>query len=156
MLFKFVCIILGRSESKTGRNDALNSRIIGQVQEKRDSIQAAIRLEIFFEKSRGFHVHSHCSENNREIVLVSVMHVLCWPNQASLSYNLSSNLQRVPVIVAKNNAVNRRSIMIEPRYVANQPPRRSEFSDHEQSRSSCQWSKYRSGSSLQGRCESRD
>lgn len=69
--------------------------VVGQVQEKSHTFQTAVLLEISGEESSGFQIYTHSSENNGEVVLMSIMCALIryalLLNQTSLSTNLGSN-----------------------------------------------------------------
>jgi hypothetical protein len=70
-------------------------RIVGQIQEQSDTFQTSILLEIPGEETSSFQVDTHSSENNREILFVSIMCTLIRDtlllHQTGLSTNLSSD-----------------------------------------------------------------
>mmetsp|Transcript_7875 Transcript_7875/g.13507 ORF Transcript_7875/g.13507 Transcript_7875/m.13507 type:complete len:340 (-) Transcript_7875:546-1565(-) len=85
--------VLGGSEGKTRRNDTLNSRIVGQIQEKGHALHGPIFLEVLLEKSGGLHVHTHSGEHNGEVVLVRVHDAFSvMLNQTGLPTDLGRNL----------------------------------------------------------------
>jgi hypothetical protein len=51
-------------------------RVVGQVHEQGDSIQTTVLLEVLLEEPSSLHVDTHGTENNREVVGVSVMYTL--------------------------------------------------------------------------------
>ena len=94
MLLELVRIIFRGGESQAGRDDALDSRIVSQIQEQRHSIQRAVFLEVLFEKSGGLHVDTHGRKIHWEVVLVAVVYILRWAlDKTSLPHNLRRNLQ---------------------------------------------------------------
>ena len=67
-------------------------RVIGQIQEECNTAHAAVLFEVSCEESTCLQVDTHSTEDDREVVLVPIVNVLCWPHQASLSANLSGDL----------------------------------------------------------------
>lgn len=93
MLLELISVVLGSGERQTRRDDSFDSRVICQVQEERNAVQAPVLFKVLLEEARGFHVHTHSGEYDREVVLVAVEDVLGWPfHKASLSDNLGGNL----------------------------------------------------------------
>src|SRR5712664_3391824 len=93
MFLELVSIVFSGGERQTGRNDTLDRRIICQVQEESNAVQTPVLFKVLLEEARGFHVHTHSSEHDREVVLVAVENVLGGPfHKASLSDNLGGNL----------------------------------------------------------------
>lgn len=88
--------ILEDSQSNKADNQAAEAnvrRIVGQVEEESDTLHTAILLEIPGEETGSFHVHTHSSEDDREILLMSIMHVLGGlGDQTGLTTDLSGNL----------------------------------------------------------------
>ena len=87
----------GEEESSKleSQNAQHSRRIVGQVQEQRNSIQGSVLLEILFEESSSLHVDSHSSEDDREVILVSVVDSLggSWTlDETSLSTDLGGDL----------------------------------------------------------------
>lgn len=69
-------------------------RIIGQVQEESDTFHGAVLFEILLEEAGGFHVDTHSTENDGEVVFVTIVDVLGGAkllNQTSLTTDLSSD-----------------------------------------------------------------
>lgn len=87
MLLELIRKILRRSESQSWRNDTFDAAIIrslskrllnlrgigSKVDEESTVADRSTLLKVLFEESRGFHVHSHGSKNDREIILVPIM-----------------------------------------------------------------------------------
>lgn len=95
MLLKLVGVVLRSGECQSGRDDTLDCGVVRKVEEERDTIETAVRLEVLLEESRGFHVDTHRRKHDGEVVLMTIVHVLRGTlDQASLSYNLCSNLGR--------------------------------------------------------------
>jgi hypothetical protein len=93
MFLELVSIVFSGGECQTGRNDTLDRWVICQVQEERDAVQTPVLFKVLLEEARSFHVHTHSSEHDREVVLVAVENVLGRPfHKASLSDNLGGNL----------------------------------------------------------------
>lgn len=94
MLFQLIRIILGCRQCQSRRDNTLNRRVISQVQEQSDSVQTAVGLEVFSEETCCFHVDTHCSKDDREVVFMTVMHVLSRPlYETRLSNNLCCDLE---------------------------------------------------------------
>ena len=51
-------------------------RIVGQVEEESHTVETAILLKVLSEETRRLHVDSHGSEDDREIVFMSVVDAL--------------------------------------------------------------------------------
>jgi hypothetical protein len=67
-------------------------RIVGKVQEKRNSFHASILFKVFGEEAARFQVDTHSSEDNGEVLFMVVMNSLCWFRyETGLSANLGSN-----------------------------------------------------------------
>mmetsp|Transcript_17892 Transcript_17892/g.29922 ORF Transcript_17892/g.29922 Transcript_17892/m.29922 type:complete len:233 (-) Transcript_17892:533-1231(-) len=79
--------VLGRGEGKTRSNDTLNGRIIGKIQEKGGTLHGTRFFEVISEKSRSFHVHTHGSEYNGEILLMAI-HAILQTHKGSLTTDL--------------------------------------------------------------------
>src|ERR1700761_7987296 len=93
MLLELVSIVFSGGERQPGRNDTLDRRVICQVQKECDTVQTPVLFKVLLEEARGFHVHTHSSEHDREVVLVAVENVLGGPfHKAGLSDNLGGNL----------------------------------------------------------------
>ena len=68
-------------------------RVVGQVQEQRDTLHTAVLLEVAREETTSLHVHTHGGEHDREVLLVSVMDVLGGlVDQTGLATDLGGNL----------------------------------------------------------------
>lgn len=93
MLLKLVRIIFRSCKCETWRDDALNGGIIGKIKEEGDAVQTAVRFKVLLEEACGLHVNTHRSENDGEVVFVSIVHVLGGSlDQACLTHDLRSNL----------------------------------------------------------------
>jgi hypothetical protein len=67
-------------------------RVVGQVQEQSDSLHTAVLLKVASEKSGGFQVDTHGTEDDGEVLLVVIVDTLGRLDQTGLSTNLSGNL----------------------------------------------------------------
>ena len=100
MLFELISIVFGGGERQARCDDSLDRRIICQVQEERDAVQAPVLFKVLLEEACGFHVHTHSSEHDREVVLVAVENVFGRPfHKASLSDDLGGNLTNHPSLI---------------------------------------------------------
>lgn len=96
VLLQLISVVFGSRQSKTRGDDTLNSmlplvvsskdalwihqnvrRVIGQVQEQSDTLHTTILLEVASEEPASFHVDTHGSENDREVLLVTIVDALC-------------------------------------------------------------------------------
>jgi hypothetical protein len=101
MLFELISIVFGGGERQAGCDDAFDRRVICQVQEESDAVQAPVLFKVLFEEACGFHVHTHSSEHDREVVLVAVENVFGRPfHKASLSDDLGGNLTNHPSLIS--------------------------------------------------------
>ena len=70
-------------------------RIVGEVQEECNTLQTAVFLKVAGEETGSFQVNTHSTEDDREILLVTVMNALVSDalllDEASLSANLGSD-----------------------------------------------------------------
>ena len=67
--------------------------IIGQVQKQGHSLHTAILLEVTSKETTGFHVNTHGSEDNREVLLVIIVDTLRrLLDQTGLTTDLRGNL----------------------------------------------------------------
>ena len=93
MLLKLVRVVLSRGERKTGRDDTLDRGVIREVEEERNAVETTVLLEVLLEETCSFHVHTHGSEDNGEVVFVAVMHVFGRTlDKTCLPHDLRSNL----------------------------------------------------------------
>ena len=100
MLLELISIVFGGGERQAGCNDALDRRVICQVQEESDTVQTPVLFKVLLEEACGFHVHTHSSEHDREVVLVAVENVFGRPfHKASLSDDLGGNLTKPSVLI---------------------------------------------------------
>ena len=58
----------GGRERDAGRDDALDRRVVGEVEEQHGALEAAVLLKVLLEKVRGLHVDAHGGEDDRELV----------------------------------------------------------------------------------------
>lgn len=92
---------------------------------------AADLLEIRLEETGGFHVHTHSTEHNTEVVIVVIRHILTL-HQTSLTSNLRANLQGRTAMTTQCGKRNqsRTQATNALRCVADQQQRTEESSDH--------------------------
>ena len=69
-------LLLCSSKSETRSNNTLNSGIISKIEEKNDFLHGTIGLEILSEESSNLHVHTHCTENDGEVIIRMVENIL--------------------------------------------------------------------------------
>ena len=70
-------------------------RVRSQIDEKGTVGDSSTLLKVLLEEPGGFHVNTHSSEDDREIVLVTIVNTLgcSWSiDQTGLSTNLGSNV----------------------------------------------------------------
>ena len=71
-------------------------RIVGEVQEKGSAAETAILFEVAGEETSSFQVHTHRTEDDREVVLMSIVRTLVCDtlllDKTGLSADLSGNL----------------------------------------------------------------
>mmetsp|Transcript_7860 Transcript_7860/g.10304 ORF Transcript_7860/g.10304 Transcript_7860/m.10304 type:complete len:283 (+) Transcript_7860:776-1624(+) len=89
MQITFICQILSSSQSKTGRNNTLNGRVIGQVQEQSSTLHGTGLFKVTAEETGGFHVHTHGTKHDGKVFFVSI-HGVFLLHQRGLTGNLSS------------------------------------------------------------------
>ncbi len=87
----FVGKVLSSCEGETGSDNALDGGIVCQVHEQHDTVHGAVDLEIGLEESSGLSVDSHCRENDGEVRVVVIEHVLSF-HQRCLPTDLSTDL----------------------------------------------------------------
>lgn len=93
MLLQLISIIFSSCEGQAGCDNTLDSWVIRQVQEERDTVQTAILFEVLLEEPSSLHVDTHGREHHGEVVFVSIVDVFRGAfDQAGLSYDLCSNL----------------------------------------------------------------
>lgn len=63
---------LGGGQRQTRRDDSLNGRVVGQVQEEAHVLHGAVLLEVLLEEPGRLHVDTHGREHDGEVVLVVV------------------------------------------------------------------------------------
>ncbi|EZA62788.1 hypothetical protein X777_07604 [Ooceraea biroi] len=63
---------LGRRQSETRRDDSLDRRVVGQIQEEAHVLHGAVLLEVLLEETSGLHVDTHRRKHDGEVVLVRV------------------------------------------------------------------------------------
>jgi hypothetical protein len=83
--------MLSGGKSKSWGDDSLNGGIVGVIHEKNGSIHGAINLEVGLEESSSFQVDSHSRENNGEVFITVIKHILTF-DEGSLSTDLGTNL----------------------------------------------------------------
>lgn len=93
MLLQLISVVLRSRQGQSWGDDSFNSRVVGVVQEQGDTIQRPVLLEIGLEEASSLHVDTHCGEDDREVVFVSIVHILSWAlDETGLATNLSGNL----------------------------------------------------------------
>eukprot|EP00050_Salpingoeca_kvevrii_P005899 m.286285 g.286285 ORF g.286285 m.286285 type:complete len:410 (+) comp11542_c0_seq1:188-1417(+) len=93
VLLALVREVLGRRERQTRRNDTLDGRVVGKVEEERDTLHGAVLLEVLLEKAGRLHVDTHGSEHNGKRLVAGVTRaVAAVLDKAGLTANLGSNL----------------------------------------------------------------
>mmetsp|Transcript_19577 Transcript_19577/g.35526 ORF Transcript_19577/g.35526 Transcript_19577/m.35526 type:complete len:303 (+) Transcript_19577:852-1760(+) len=85
-----VCQVLSSGKRETWCNNTFNGRIIGQVKKEGSTLHGTTFLEIGTEETSSFHVHSHGTEHNGEILLMAIHGVLLL-NKRGLTGNLGSD-----------------------------------------------------------------
>ena len=83
--------VLGGGKGETGGNDTLNGGIVGKVEEKGRALHGTGFLEVGAEETGGFHVHAHGTEDDGEVLLVSIDGVLLL-DERGLTGNLGGDL----------------------------------------------------------------
>jgi hypothetical protein len=71
--------------------------IVCQIQKESDSLHGAILFKVLFKESSRFHVHTHCTKHDGEVVFVAIMDILSrgeFLNETCLTTDLSSNLTK--------------------------------------------------------------
>mmetsp|Transcript_2828 Transcript_2828/g.6092 ORF Transcript_2828/g.6092 Transcript_2828/m.6092 type:complete len:274 (+) Transcript_2828:2106-2927(+) len=86
----FVGKVLRCGESQTRGNNTFNGRIVGQVQEQRSTLHSTTFFEIGTEETSGFHIHTHGTKDNTEILFVCIHGILLF-DERSLARNLCGN-----------------------------------------------------------------
>lgn len=86
-------ILLQIVSNHSSQTHHLDSRwVIGQIQEECDSFHTAILFEISSEETTSLHIDTHCSENDREVVLMTIVNIFGGlVDQTSLTTYLCSN-----------------------------------------------------------------
>ena len=83
-------LLLCSSKSETRSNNTLNSGIISKIEEKNDFLHGTIVLEILSEESSNFHVHTHCTENDGEVIIRMIEDILSL-NERCLTHDLCTD-----------------------------------------------------------------
>ena len=83
-------LLLCSSKSETRSNNTLNSGIISKIEEKNDFLHGTIGLEILSEESSNFHVHTHCTENDGEVIIRMIEDILSL-NERCLTHDLCTD-----------------------------------------------------------------
>jgi hypothetical protein len=79
--------------SDVDRNSQVYSRrVVRQVQEQGDTLHTAVLLEISCEETARLQVDTHGTENDGEVVCVSVVYALVDPSRSTDQTGLSANL----------------------------------------------------------------
>ena len=91
MLLARVREVLGRRESEAGCDDSLDGGIVCQVHEEHDVLHGTVLLEVVPEESCRLHVDTHSAEDDAEVLLRVIHHILAF-DQRCLSTHLGSSL----------------------------------------------------------------
>mmetsp|Transcript_7110 Transcript_7110/g.17954 ORF Transcript_7110/g.17954 Transcript_7110/m.17954 type:complete len:561 (+) Transcript_7110:182-1864(+) len=83
--------VLRRGQRQARRHDALDRRVVGQVQEEHDVLHGAVLLEVVAEEACRLHVHTHGAEDDAEVIRRVVQHVLAL-DQRGLTADLRRDL----------------------------------------------------------------
>jgi hypothetical protein len=93
VLLELVGVVFGRGEGQAGRDDALDRRVVGVVEEERDTVERAVLLKVGLEEARGLQVDAHGGEDDGEVVFVSVVDVFRRTlDEAGLAHDLRRDL----------------------------------------------------------------
>jgi hypothetical protein len=87
--------LVARRELQQVKRDS--RRVVCQVEEERRPVERTVLLEVRLEEPSGLHVDSHGSEDDREVVLVTVVNTFArsWSlDETGLSTDLSGDLKR--------------------------------------------------------------
>jgi hypothetical protein len=103
--FFFVSQVLSSGESKSGSDNSFDGGIVGQVHEEDDTVHGAVDLEVSLEETGSFHVDSHSSEDNSEVVIGMIVDVLLL-DEGSLSTNLGTDF-----VVRKTGSGEKRNLL---------------------------------------------
>uniref|UniRef100_A0A182QVN8 Uncharacterized protein n=1 Tax=Anopheles farauti TaxID=69004 RepID=A0A182QVN8_9DIPT len=83
---------LGGGQGQTRRNDTLDGRIVGQVQEQAHVLHRTVLFEVLLEETGRLHVHTHSGEHDGKVVLVLIQHRLTrLLHQTGLTTDLGGN-----------------------------------------------------------------
>ena len=80
--------VLGRGEREARRDDALDCRVVGEVEEQSRALHGSALLEVLAKETRRLHVDAHGAEYNGEVVLVHVNRALSVLYERCLSADL--------------------------------------------------------------------
>lgn len=83
--------VLSRGESKSWGDDTLDGWIVGVVHEQHDTVHGSVDLELLLEETRGLQVDTHSSEDDSEVLLGVILHVLAL-DEGSLTADLGTDL----------------------------------------------------------------
>lgn len=90
------------SERQTRRNDTLDGRIIGQVQEETHVLHGTVLFKVLLEETGSFHVDTHSGEDDGKVIVMIVQHRFTgYFDQTTLTTNLSGNLKKNIAIQSK-------------------------------------------------------
>lgn len=88
-------MMVSHAKEKNGSDWMHARRIVGEVEEEGDTLQAAVLLEITGEETGSFQVDTHGTEDDGEVLLVAIVDTLVGNalllDQASLSTNLGGD-----------------------------------------------------------------
>mmetsp|Transcript_3470 Transcript_3470/g.7235 ORF Transcript_3470/g.7235 Transcript_3470/m.7235 type:complete len:264 (-) Transcript_3470:535-1326(-) len=83
--------VLRRRQRQPRRDDALDGRVVSQVEEEGRALHGTALLEIGAEEPSRFHVHTHGPENDGEVLLVRVNGIFEF-DEGGLTGDLGSHL----------------------------------------------------------------
>lgn len=94
MFLQLVRIVFCSGKCESRGNDALDGRVIGEIEEESDTVQRTVFFEIRLKEPCGFHIHAHGRKDDGEVVRGPVEHILRRAfDEAGLSTDLGGNLE---------------------------------------------------------------
>lgn len=82
--------LLGGGQRETGRDDALERGVVGQINEEQDAVYGAVNHEVSLEEEGRLLGHTHRGKDNGEVLIGVMVHVLLL-HEGSLSADLRSD-----------------------------------------------------------------
>ena len=90
MHFLLISKVLSGSQGESRGDNSLNCSVIGQVDEENNTIHRPINFKVSLEETSSLHIYTHSSEDDTEVVVRMVVHVLVL-NKGGLTANLSTD-----------------------------------------------------------------